>query len=305
MRTSSPVIADLSRWGPHQALGVPTLAASQDYCRGLAHTHYENFTAVSWLLPRPFRQHLCNVYAYCRWADDLADEISDPAQSLRLLDWWRDELDACYRGELRHPVFVALADTVHSFAIPAEPFVRLLTAFRQDQQPVRYQSFDELLEYCRRSADPVGEIVLYLGHSHSAENVELSNKICSGLQLANFWQDVARDFDRGRVYLPTHSLGEFGYSDAMLSERTYNSAFCRMLEREVDRADAMLSAGHPLVAKVQKQLRMPVAMFVGGGRAILERIRGIQYNVWRERPTLTRWDKLCIAARAWRAARRH
>jgi squalene synthase HpnC len=299
----SRVIADLAVFGPEQSAPPPTLVDARAYCRQLARTHYENFTVANWLLPKPLRQHYANIYAYCRWADDLADETGDAAESLRLLDWWQSELDACYRGEFRHPVFVALADTIRAFGIPPAPFARLLTAFRQDQSPTKYETFDELLGYCHHSADPVGELVLYLNECHTAENVPLSNSICSGLQLANFWQDVARDYDAGRVYLPAESLLQCGYTRAMLAERTYNSQFCELMKLETDRAEQMLHAGRPLIARAPQQLRMSVAMFLGGGLAILERIRKLDYNVWRQRPRLSRWDKLRLAAAAWRSAR--
>jgi squalene synthase HpnC len=304
MTSISPVIADLTTWGPEQTAAPPTLDAARAYCTNLVRSHYENFTVANLLMPKPLRQHFQNVYAYCRWADDLSDETGDSTESLRLLDWWQVELDACYRGELRHPVLVALADTIQAFSIPVDPFGRLLTAFRQDQQPIRYQSFDELLGYCHNSADPVGELVLYLGKCHTKENVALSNSICSGLQLANFWQDVARDQLAGRVYLPNETLDQFGYTAAMLSQRTYNTAFRDVLEFEVERARKMLIAGQPLVQRVPKQLRMAIAMYIRGGLAILELTRQLQYNVWQQRPCLTRLDKMWIACAAWRESRR-
>ncbi|MCG8584183.1 MAG: squalene synthase HpnC [Pirellulales bacterium] len=297
---STTVVSDLAQWGPNQAFGAPTLATAQRYCRRLARSHYENFTVASWLLPRSLRQHFYNVYAYCRWADDLSDEVGDATESLTLLDWWQAQLDACYEGDTRHPVFVALADTIRSFEIPADPFARLLTAFRQDQQQTRYRTFEDLLGYCRNSADPVGELVLYLGECHSQDNMSLSNSVCTGLQLANFWQDVARDFSTGRVYIPLETLDRFGYTEDMLANRAYNDAFCEVIKFEVDRAEAHLVRGRPLISQVTPRLRMSVAMFIGGGRAILERIRDLHYNVWQTRPTLTHCEKLRIAADAWR-----
>ena len=305
MSTVSPVIADIAHWGPDRAPHATlTLDASRAYCRRLARGHYENFTVANWLMPAALRQHFYNVYAYCRWADDLSDEIGDPKESLRLLNWWQTELDACYCGDVRHPVFVALADTIQAFSIPADPFARLLTAFRADQQPTYYETFDELLGYCCNSADPVGELVLYMGRCHTAENVALSNSICTGLQLANFWQDVARDAEIGRVYLPNESRARFGYTDAMLDLRTCNDAFRALLKYEVDRAEELLLAGRPLVACVPRQLRLAVSLYLGGGLAVLERIRDVDYNVWHTRPHLTRWDKLRVAVDAWRASRR-
>ena len=177
--------------------------------------HYENFTVASRLLPRRLRQHVCNIYAYCRWADDLADEIGDPQRSLALLDWWETQLRDCYDGRAAHPVFIALSETIRKFDIPAEPFLDLLVAFRQDQRVTRYETIDQVLEYCRCSANPVGRLVLYLGRCHTPERARLSDSICTGLQLANFCQDVARDWDRGRIYLPQADCRRFGYDEAV------------------------------------------------------------------------------------------
>src|SRR5271157_2146557 len=141
---------------------APSLAAAQQYCRRLARTHYENFSVASWFLPPRLRQHFFNVYAYCRISDDFGDEVGNPAASLQLLDQWESELHACYAGNPRHPVFVALAETVHKFEIPQQTFADLLTAFRQDQTVTRYPTFEDLLGYCRNSANPVGRLVLYV-----------------------------------------------------------------------------------------------------------------------------------------------
>ncbi len=202
--------SDLDRYGPQTTSGPLSLRQSRRYCRRLASRHYENFTVASRLLPRGLRQHFCNVYAYCRWADDLADELGDPEQSLAALDWWESQLRRCYQGQAEHPVFVALAETIHRFDIPIEPFVDLLTAFRQDQRVTRYETVERVLEYCRYSANPVGRLVLYVGQCHTSDRLPLSDAICTGLQLANFCQDVASDWDRGRVYLPETACRRFG-----------------------------------------------------------------------------------------------
>ena len=306
MSSDSSVISDLARWGPGNLSGEPpTLAASRGYCRGLARSHYENFTVGSLLMPKRLREHFYNIYAYCRWADDLGDETGNPAESLRLLDWWQDELDACYRGKLRHPVFVALRDTIDTFGIPADPLARLITAFRQDQQPTRFETFNSLVGYCRNSADPVGELVLYLGDCHTPEHVDLSNRICTGLQLANFWQDVARDWAGGRLYLPGESLAKFGYTAPMLESRTYNDAFRGLMHFEVERAETWLLSGRSLVRSVPRKLRLSIAMYLRGGLAILEEVRRLDYNVWHRRPTLSRLSKMRIAVAAWRESRKN
>jgi len=299
--SSATVIQQLSTYGPsaHRSGPVPSLAEARAYCRLLAETHYENFTVASWLLPVVLRPHFHAIYAYCRWADDLADETDDPADSLRLLDWWESELHDCYAGRATHPVFVALRATISEYQIPIDPFRELLTAFRQDQYRNRYQTFNELLDYCRSSANPVGRLVLYLGRCVNDETVRLSDSICSGLQLANFWQDVARDWDRGRIYLPQDDCQAAGYSMPMFERREYNASFRELLASQVARAEAMLRAGEPLIARVPAELRIDIALFIRGGLAICDAIRRQNYDVWRARPTVGKLRKLRLLAGAW------
>ena len=277
----------------------PTPRQSRRYCRRLARRHYENFTVVGWFLPGRLRQHVANVYAYCRWADDLADEIDDPQRSLSLLDWWETQLRDCYEGRTVHPVFVALAETIRQFDIPREPFLDLLTAFRQDQRQTRYETTDQLLGYCRNSANPVGRLVLYLGECHTPERVRLADSICTGLQLANFWQDVARDWDRGRIYLPQETCRRFGYDESMFAARQCNEAFRQMLAFHVDQADGLLRDGLPLAATMSPGLRLAVSLFAHGGLATLDAIRRQDYDVWAHRPTVSRIEKLRLMARCW------
>ena len=290
----------LALYGPFgQRSAIPTPVDARDYCRQLARTQYENFTVASCLLPRGLRQHFYNVYAYCRWADDLADESEGAAQSLDLLAWWEQQLNACYQGHVRHPVFVALADTIDEFGIPPDPFRDLLVAFRQDQTKTRYETFEELLTYCQNSANPVGRLVLFLGGCHTPHNLSWSDSICTGLQLANFCQDVARDYDRGRIYLPVESWHRFGYSESDFAARLTNTSFRRMLAFEVDRAQSYLCAGEPLVAHVPPQLRLDVDLFIRGGLSVLKAIRRIDFNVWQQRPIVRKWEKLCLILSAW------
>jgi squalene synthase HpnC len=265
----------------------------------LARRHYENFTVASWLAPRRLRPHLAAVYAFCRWADDLADETSDPAHSLRLLGWWEEELRRCYAGEARHPVFVALAETIRARTIPAEPFADLLSAFRQDQRQSRYETAADVLDYCRRSANPVGRIVLFLGQCHDERTGALSDRICTGLQLVNFCQDVAQDFQRQRVYLPAETLARHGVPPSDLGREATSAALKRAVREEVDRAESYLLGGMPLVGIVPAGLRAAVELFVGGGLAIVAAIRRIEYDVCRVRPTVSRWAKARLAAAAW------
>ncbi|HYW80891.1 MAG TPA: squalene synthase HpnC [Thermoguttaceae bacterium] len=296
---------ELQQYGPQSTPHPPpTPAAARSYCDRLARRHYENFTVATRLLPRALRQHFCNVYAYCRWADDLADETGDSDKSLELLDWWESELRDCYQGKVRHPVFVALADTIDEFEIPIEPFIDLLVAFRQDQRVNRYEHIEQLREYCRYSANPVGRLVLYLGRCHSPERVQWSDSICTGLQLANFCQDVARDFDAGRIYLPLAECRRFGYDESDFSRRECNEAFRRLLAAQVEQADGMLRDGTPLIAQMPPELRLSVALFQRGGLAILDAIRRRDYDVWTVRPTLSKMEKLRIVAGCWWQLRR-
>lgn len=293
----SAVVADLAHLGPKSTAVQPwPLADASAYCRRLARTHYENFQVASWLLPRRLRPHFYAVYAYCRWADDLADETGDPARGLELLDWWHAQLDDCYAGSARHPVFVALAATIEEFRIPQQPFSDLLDAFRQDQRIARYETFDDVLAYCRRSADPVGRIVLYLGRACDERRAAHADQICTGLQLANFCQDVAADWDRGRIYIPLDACRRFSFREEDFARRITTDAFRRLLAWYVGEAESRLRAGLPLVDLLPGKLRGDVWLFANGGLKILERIRAIDFDVWGARPRVSRIDRLMLLA---------
>jgi squalene synthase HpnC len=270
-----------------------------DFCRHLAQRHYENFTVASWLLPRRLLPHFYSIYAFCRWADDLADEVGDPHQSLELLDWWQDELERCYAGEVEHPVFVALQPTIREFDIPRAPFQRLLTAFRQDQYKTRYATHDEVLAYCRDSANPVGRLVLYLGHCHDDERGALSDSICTGLQLINFCQDVARDWAKGRIYLPAETLDRAGFGEEMFARGQATAGFRGALRAEVERAEDYLRRGQSLIERLPRELQLDVALCAAGGLAIAEKIRSLDFDVWRTRPTLSKRTQLRLLAGCW------
>lgn len=263
-----------------------SLADAERYCRSLATSHYENFPVASWLLPRHLHQHFYNVYAYCRWADDLGDETGNREESLRLLSWWQNELDRCYAGQASHPVMIALMPTIQRFSIPREPFVDLISAFVQDQSVLRYHSQSQLLDYCRRSANPVGRIVLHLCERCDAENLVLSDSICTGLQLANFWQDVSRDFEIGRVYLPREIRDQFGYSEEDLDMRRTTPAFLEVMKFQVQQARTLLIQGCPLVSRMPGRIALDMEMFIRGGLLILDAIERIDYRVWDQRPTV-------------------
>jgi squalene synthase HpnC len=300
----SVVAADLERFGPGRDFAPPDRGRAWLYCSRLARSHYENFTVASVLLPRPLLRHFHAVYAYCRWADDLADETRGGVEALELLRWWREELLRCYDGRPRHPVMVALGDTVRRFRIPARPFLDLLFAFEQDQLVKRYRTYEQLKAYCRCSANPVGHLVLYLAGACDEKNAALSDFICTALQLANFWQDVARDFDLGRVYLPEEDRRRFGYPDEDLEARRFTPAFAELMRFEVDRTRDLFYRGFPLVERVPPGLRADVGLFIRGGLAILRKVEGIGYNVWQRRPVLAKWEKGALVAGAlWRRLR--
>jgi squalene synthase HpnC len=284
-----------------------TLRQAQKYCQKLARRHYENFTVASFLLPGRLKRHFCNVYAYCRWADDLADETGDPKKSLALLGWWEMQLRECYshrengagRISTAHPVFIALRETIERFKIPADPFVDLLVAFRQDQRVTRYETIDQLLEYCRYSANPVGRLVLYLGGCFTPERVRLADSICTGLQLANFCQDVAHDWQRGRIYLPLADCHRFGYSEASFEKKECNDSFRRLMAAQVEQAKGFLHEGLPLIKIVPPELQLDIALFLQGGLAVLQAIRRRNYDVWTHRPEVSTMEKLQLLTKCW------
>ena len=276
----------------------PTLAEAREYCRGLARSHYENFSVATWFLPSRLRQHFCNVYAYCRISDDLGDETDDPVASRQLLDEWQRELDACYAGHSRHPVFVALAETVKQFDIPQKPFADLLLAFRQDQTITRYQTFGDLLGYCENSANPVGRLVLYVCGYRDLERQALSDFTCTALQLANFWQDVSVDWRKGRLYLLLEDLQRFGVSQDDIAEFHNTPRFCEMMKFEVNRAREWFRQGLPLIKKVDRSLAVDIELFSRGGEEILNAIEAQGFAVLGRRPAISKRRKLWLVARA-------
>lgn len=295
----------LAQLGPDAKQSSPwPLARAQAYCTWLARSHYENFSVATFLLPRHLHRHFHNIYAFCRWADDLADETGGGPRALELLRWWRRELLRCYEGKASHPVTIALFPTIRRFRIPPRPFLDLLFAFEQDQLVKRYATFDQLLHYCRHSANPVGRLVLRLCECFSPERAELADHICTALQLTNFWQDVARDLDRGRVYLPEGDLRRFGYSRENLHARRFTPAFAHMLHFEVERTRDLFERGAPLPSLLPRELRDDIELFRQGGLAILRKIEEAGYNVWTRRPTLSRFDKARLLTGAlWRRLR--
>lgn len=323
MPTTSPIIAQLDTLGPGRCPSF-TYEQAADYTRQLTRSHYENFTVVSWLLPRRLRQGFEHVYAFCRWADDLGDETGDPARSLELLDWWRGELDACYAGKPRHPVFVALLRTIAEHDIPRKPFDDLIDAFVQDQRLLRYETFAQVLDYCARSADPVGRLVLYLCDYRDEQRQRLSDATCTALQLANFWQDVRRDIlERNRVYIPADVAGAHGLDiETMVAAvradaagapgcagcggselpsvgiTAVTPALKATVRDLVDRTSPMFSTGRQLWPLLARDVRVDIQLFTLGGEAILRMIRAQDYDTLRHRPSLSKGAKVALMCRA-------
>jgi len=271
--------------------GNYTKNSAREYTRWLATHHYENFHVVSFLLPKRLRQDFYNVYAFCRWADDLGDEIGDTAESLRLLGWWRDELHAMYAGETKHPVFVALEDTVRHYHLPVALFSGLISAFEQDQTVTRYADWNELFAYCRCSANPVGRLLLRLCGYADEERDRMSDATCTALQLANFWQDVTVDFEKDRVYLPLDLLRRHGYSVEDLAARKFNAEFKAALRDAVDVARKLFLEGLPLIQTVDRRLAFDLELFSRGGLAVLDKIERQDYNVLARRPVVSKVDR--------------
>jgi squalene synthase HpnC len=303
---------------------APSLEQAQHYCARLAHSHYENFSVVTWFLPKHLHQHFYNVYAYCRISDDLGDEVGDAQQSLALLDAWESELDATYLSLVepplkdvqqdveklpagssgmnpitpRHPVFIALRETIRECDIPRQTFADLLTAFRQDQTVGRYTAFDDVLGYCHYSANPVGRLVLYVCGYRDVERQQLSDYTCTALQLANFWQDVAVDYAKGRIYLPLEDLAKYGVSESDIAEHRATPGFLEMMKFEVTRARDWFHKGLPLTEMVDKHLAIDIELFSRGGLEILNAIERQDYDVLARRPSISKPRKLWLVARA-------
>lgn len=278
---------------------APTLQQARAYCQHLAETHYENFHVASWFLPKALRPHFHAIYAYCRISDDLGDEVDDPSVALALLDQWGRELDACYEGRARHPVFVALAETIRACGIPKEPFADLLVAFRQDQTVTRFETMDDVLAYCRYSANPVGRLVLYACGEVSEENFRLSDATCSALQLANFWQDVRGDYEqRDRVYIPQADMRRFGVTDATIAAGVATPEFRALLKYEVEYARSLFAQGLPLIARVHRELALDLDLFSRGGLEILNAIQKRNFDVLSARPAIAKSTKVQLALRA-------
>jgi squalene synthase HpnC/squalene synthase HpnD len=275
-------------------------AAAQRYTRWLATHHYENFNVVSRLLPRRLHQHFYNVYAYCRWSDDLGDEVATPMRALALLDAWETDMRLIYEPDRSpsHPVLIALRETIRAKNIPMQPFSDLLRAFRQDQKVHRYPDWDSVLDYCVYSANPVGRLVLYLCGYRDEARQKLSDYTCTALQLTNFWQDVSRDLEKGRLYIPLDALAEHGLTEADIAARKFDARYVALMKSLIARTRALFSAGLPLAQTVEPFLRVDLEMFSRGGLAILDAIEASGYNTLEHRPALTKWTQMRLLAGA-------
>lgn len=281
-----------------------TIAEAFAYCERMARTHYENFPVGSLLIPKSRRSHVCSIYAFARTADDFADEGYDTPLSsqdrLNALDAWQQQLEDCLHGKAQHPIFIALAETIRELRFPPEPFRHLLSAFRQDVIKQRYADFDEVLDYCQRSANPIGQLILLLFDYRDAHLHQLSDHICTALQLANFWQDVSVDLQKDRIYLPQHDLAKFNYSEADLQARRFNQQYASLLKFQVDRTRKIFEKGQALPRLVSGRLAYELRLTWLGGMRILERIEKQGYDTLSSRPEITKLDKVTLLLKAVR-----
>jgi squalene synthase HpnC len=269
------------------------------YCEARTKAHYENFP-VGLFVPRARRPYVYALYAFARAADDFADEPIYEGVRVEKLDDWERLLDAAYRGEAEGPIFVALGETVRRFAIPKQLLLDLLSAFRQDTSKTRYESWDELVDYCRRSADPVGRLVLLVFEQPGDELPALSDAICTGLQLANHWQDAAIDYQRGRIYVPEQLLRRHGVAEWDFAGRRVSDGWRGLMGELISRTRELFERGRPLCDRVTRELRFEMRLTWLGGMSILDRIEAVGGDVFNRRPRHSTLDKAALAWRAWR-----
>lgn len=267
------------------------LRAARRLCRRLARSHYENFLVASLLIPRRYLQHLYNIYAFCRRADDLADETADPTRALQLLHGWREELRRCYDGTPCSPIMLALQDTIRRLDIPVQPFADLISAFEQDCRVATYQTFDTLVDYCRRSANPVGRLFLWVFGYRDSERLALSDHICTALQLTNFWQDIPSDYQRGRIYIPFEDIEAFSCNERMLASQRATPEFVNLLSFQVERTRKLFESAAELPRMVDRRISVDVELFRRAGLAVLDEIQAVGYDVLSHRPRLSKVKK--------------
>ena len=276
---------------------VSDAATAEAWTRQLTRTHYENFSVTSALLPRHLRQDFCNVYAFCRVADDLGDEMGDRTAALRALGDFRAQLRACYEGSASTAVFLALRQTIERHQLPQKPFDDLIRAFEQDQSVLRYETFEQVVDYCTKSADPVGRIVLYMCGYRDEARQRLSDKTCTALQLVNFWQDVRRDvLERDRIYVPREYMLKYGVTEEQIKQGVCTGEYRTMMWDLCDRTAMMFKEGEKLLPMLEKQYRKQIALFGKGGMAILDAIHRQRYDTLTKRPRLSKWQKARLVA---------
>ncbi len=286
---------------PLTAAPADSLQGAFDSCERLAKSHYENFSLGTRLLPRDLRRHFYAVYAFCRGVDDLGDEIE--GDRLASLNEWERQLHLCYDGTPDHPYFLALRDTISRFDIPTEPFLKLIEANRRDQAITHHPDYQELLDYCDHSANPVGRIVLYLFGHREPELHALSDHTCTALQLANFWQDVARDYAMGRIYIPLADMASYGVDEETIASGHATEEFRRLMKFQVGRTKEMFRRGYELVDMVVKPARIDLALFTAGGLSVLRAIEQQDYDVLSRRPSLSKFAKARLFASAYLRSR--
>jgi squalene synthase HpnC len=275
------------------------LASAYHYCRRYAELHYENFPVASLFIPRKSRGYVAAIYAFARIADDYADEgEGGQAERLRNLDLWERSLEQAIAGSPDHPVMAAIADTIRSTGIEQKLLTDLLSAFRQDVTQQRYATFHEVLDYCSRSANPIGRMVLSVFGEATMQNSALSDEICTALQLTNFWQDVSIDIKKPRIYIPLEDLERFGYNERDLYARNAPERFRALMQFQVERTEEMFRKGKSLPARVPV-LRRELQFTWWGGMTILSKIRHIDYDVLRTRPRITPGDIPLLLARVF------
>jgi squalene synthase HpnC len=294
----SLVLNDLPRFGPKAPATHLSLSESQKYCKNLALHHYENFSVASFLLPRALRQDFYNVYSYCRWSDDLADEMGSNRESIPLLDWWQRELENCFAGQSHHPVFISLAQTIATHSLAIEPFSNLLKAFKHDQIVNRYDTDQEVIQYCTGSANPVGRILLSMAAVTDPNALQQSDRICTGLQIANFCQDMKRDAARDRIYLPKSRWQECHLTEQAILTGECSDGLARALRSWTPTAHQCMVSGLPLVTTIPRWLARDVQLFVRGGLTILNNIRKANFDVWSGSIEVTKYQKLSLLFRS-------
>lgn len=283
------------------------IRSSYRYCEKITKEHYENFPVASLLLPREKRKYIYSIYAFARAADDFADELNiegGKEKRLVLLDEWKQKLDDCYNGKAYSPIFIALMNTVEKCEIPKEPLGNLLKAFKQDVVKNRYNDFNEVLEYCKNSANPIGRVVLMIFGIKEDELFKLSDNICTALQLTNFWQDVSVDLEKDRIYIPVHDMSGFNVTEGQLLNKKADENFKNLMKNLIERTSKIFAEGKELIQRTStdeklKKMKKELKLTWFGGNLILSKIKEIDYDVLNNRPKITFFNKLNLITKTF------